>query len=437
VQLGDVLHFRGIPYAEAARFEPPRSVPPWEGVRDAAQHGPVCPQLLSPITPVMGLPSAAAQSEACLTLSVCAPVGRSQPRAVMVWFHGGAYVVGASSYEWYRPDALVSEGDVIVVNVNYRLGLFGYLCKAGVSPGNLGVLDQLAALRWVQTNIAAFGGDASRVTLFGESAGGHSIAALMAAPDARGLFRRAIAQSPHLGLGFTSLERAERVASALTLALDGVDLRTAEPPELLQAQRRMQLQMLGRLGVNSAPPFGPIAGVAPLPAATDPCRALLHNEVDLIIGSTTEEMRAYFDLNPRVGLLRKLPVVGPQAYATLVRAVTGRVFARPAQRFADAQAEAGRAQVYLYRFEWTPEKPRFGACHTLDLPFTFGAEAWRDAPMLGDTPQPELEKLGRELRAAWTQFARTGDPNLPGTPPWQRHHRGAAPARRFFNDPQP
>jgi para-nitrobenzyl esterase len=357
----------------------------------------------------------------------------------MVWFHGGAYVVGASSHDWYRPDALVREGDVVVVSANYRLGLFGYLYSPGLSPGNLGLLDQLAALRWVQDNIAAFGGDPRCVTVFGESAGGHSIAALLACPEAKGLFRRGILQSPHLGVGFVSLTRAQRVATTLTRVLQGLDLKTSPARDLLDAQRRMQLALLGPGGFNSVPPFGPVAGVAPLPALaqTDPCRAILHRDVDLIIGCTREEMRAYFDLNPRITALRDLPWLGMRAYSSFVRSVTDRVFTRPVQRFADTHAATGQAKVYLYRFEWTPERAPHGCCHTIDLPFTFGGEGWRNSPMLGGTAPERIDALGRELRAAWTSFARSGDPNTKGTPHWARHTPGASPARRFFSDAQP
>ena len=153
-------------------------------------------------------------------------------------------------YEWYRPDALVDEGDVVVVNVNYRIGVFGYLRMPGVSPGNLGLLDQIAALRWVRDNIAAFGGDADQVTLFGESAGAHSIVALMSTPDARGLFRRAIAQSPHIGLGFTKQAQAERVARTFARLLGDVDPRTASVAQLLSAQDALQAKIAGPRGLQ-------------------------------------------------------------------------------------------------------------------------------------------------------------------------------------------
>lgn len=436
VRVGEVVHYRNVPYAEAVRFGTPKPIAPWAGTRDASRHGPVCPQMLSPITPVIGRPSEAEQSEACLTLSVSVPATAGAARPVMVWLHGGAYLVGASSYDWYRTDALVREGDAVVVSVNYRLGVFGYLHLPDVSPPNLGLLDQLAALQWVQRNIAAFGGDPTCVTVFGESAGAHSVIALMACPEARGLFKRAIAQSPHLGVGFTSPQRARRVADTLRACLDGRDLRDASSAELLAAQKRMQVKLAGPGGFNTVPPFGPIAGLAPLTLArgTDPCSAELHDDVDLLIGNTRDEMRAYWDINPRIKRLERVPRVGPRAYAALVRALTERVFERPVRRLADLRAKLATTRVYLYRFEWQPADAPFGSCHTIDLPFTFGSDAWASAPMLGRTPWTEVDRLGRELRSAWTQFARTGDPNLGGTPPWRPHQPGAAAARRFFSD---
>jgi para-nitrobenzyl esterase len=428
------VHFRNIPYAQAPRFGLPEPPPPWRGTRDATRHGPVCPQEPSPITPVMGEPSPAVQDEACLSLSVTVPARPGAARPVMLWLHGGAYAVGGASYEWYRPDALVREGDVIVVAPNYRLGVFGYLRAPGVTPGNLGLLDQIAALRWVRDNIAAFGGDPERITLFGPSAGAHSIVALMSAPETRGLFHRAIAQSPHLGVGFTSEARALRVAEVVQRCLKHGDLRTATSQELLIAQARMQRKLAGPGGFNSVPPFGPIAGVAPLPkpAQTDACSAVLHREVDLMIGTARDEMRTFFDLNPRLVALSRLPGIGPRAYAGLVRGVTQRVFGQPAQRLADEQARAGKANVYLYVFDWSPLTGAFGACHTIDLPFTFGGDAWRGAPMLGNTAWEEIDRLGRALRRAWTQFAHSGDPSRPETPTWPRHTPGAKPGRHWF-----
>jgi para-nitrobenzyl esterase len=137
-----LAYFHGIPYATAARFAEPGEPERWSGIRDAMRHGPICPQPGSPLELVMGPTEPAEKDENCLTLSVVTPAVDAGLRPVMVWLHGGAYVVGAGSLEWYRPDALVREGDVVVVNLNYRIGLFGYLRMEGVTPGNLGLLDR-------------------------------------------------------------------------------------------------------------------------------------------------------------------------------------------------------------------------------------------------------------------------------------------------------
>jgi para-nitrobenzyl esterase len=434
VRIGDVLHYRGIPYAEARRFGAPEPASGWAGVRDASRHGPICPQPPSPLVLVMGEVPGVPEDEACLTLSVATPVVDSdRPRPVMVWLHGGAYVVGAGSYEWYRPDWLVTEGDVVVVNVNYRLGVFGYLRLEGVSPGNLGVLDQIAALQWIAKNIAAFGGDPAQVTVFGESAGGHSVAALMSTPDTRGLFRRAILQSAHLGLGFVSTARAERAGRAVRASLGGADPRSAPAEQLLSAQEAAIVKFRGPGGLNTAPLFGPIAGVAPLPESgqTDIAKAIVHDSTDLLIGTTRDEMRAFFDTNPNIVRWRRFPILGDRGVEAAAAAVTRQVFAKPARKLADLQAHNGAA-VYRYLFEWTPEREAFGACHTIELPFVFGnGAAWRDSPMLAGAAWEHVDVLGRQVRRAWTRFARCGDPNGAEDPAWPRHTVGAEVGRKF------
>jgi para-nitrobenzyl esterase len=435
LRIGALLHFRGIRYASAPRFaEPAALAERWQGERDATRHGPICPQLPLPRGMVMGDPSPAEQGEDCLSLSVVTPAADAARRPVMVWLHGGAYVVGAGSYEWYRPDALVGEGDVVAVNVNYRLGVFGYLRMQGVCPGNLGLLDQLAALRWVRRNIAAFGGDPDNVTVFGQSAGGHSIVALMSIAESRGLFRRAIVQSAQLGLGFTTIKAAERVGRVMARSLHGLDPRDAVVEQLLSAQGAALIELAGPGGLNSAPPFGPIVGVPPLALrpARDVAGGIAHRQADLIIGSTREEMRAYFDVNPLLVRLRALPGAGAIVLRALTAGVTKAVFGEPARRLADAHARGGAASVYLYAFDWAPRTGGYGACHTIELPFVFGdAAAWRASPMLAGTPAADLEALGRAMRRAWTRFARHGDPNTSGEPEWPAHRPSAAPGRHF------
>ena len=177
--------FRGVPYAAAPvgelRFSPPQPVPAWQGVRDATQDGPIAPQGRSRLAHVMG-DFERPQSEDCLTLNIWTPAADSAKRPVLVWIHGGAFASGAGSLPWYSGERFAANGDVVVVSINYRLGALGFLCLPGVSDGNLGLLDQVAALRFVRDNIAAFGGDPDNVTVVGQSAGAASIAILMTMP---------------------------------------------------------------------------------------------------------------------------------------------------------------------------------------------------------------------------------------------------------------
>lgn len=431
----DVLHFRGIPYARAARFQAPLPAAAWSGVREAGQHGPACPQPKSPFDAILGRAMAqtaqTAQDEHCLTLSVSTPRTVQSQRPVMVWIHGGAYVWGAGSSAGYHGGVLVAEGDVVLVSINYRLGAFGYLQAPGVTEGNLGVLDQLAALHWVQRNIAAFGGDPTRVTVFGESAGGHSILALMSTPLSLGLFQRAIVQSAQIGLGFTRPSAAQRVARALVRALPSQSPLTASTEELLTAQQAAMLAFEGKLRLNSAPAFGPVAGVAPLAAAADiiTTPSQTRPDVALLIGANRDEARFFTAVHPVWSRLRRVPWLG-SLVELIGAAFTRQIFVRPAYALASAHAAAG-ADVYTYRFVWTPRAPAFGICHALELPFVFGAPVWHDAPMLGGSPWEDVERLGREMRAAWTSFAHHGDPTVSSGTAWPKHQPGASAGRSF------
>jgi len=438
-----VLRFRGIPYAQAARFEAAAPAPAWSGVREAAMPGPICPQPSSPLDDVMGRPSAAEQAEDCLTLGITAPAALTAPLPVMVWLHGGAYLVGAGSYDWYDGAALALEGDVIVVQVNYRLGVFGYLHWPGVSPPNLGVGDQIAALRWITRNIAAFGGDPQRITLFGQSAGGHAIAALMSTSAARGLFQRAIIQSAHLGVGFMKPARAARLAGLLRQALAGDDPRSCSVERLLSAQERARAQLAGPGQLDSTPAFGPIAGLTPFAAASSLVRAPSERspEVDLLIGTVHDELRSLFEINPLWRRLRLAHPAGARLFAWLAALIGAPIFQRAARQLADNHVRAG-ASVYTYELHWCPPGSALGACHVIDLPFVFGGRAaWEAAPMLGGLWE-EVDAVGRDMRRAWTRFAHFGHPDAQAASPskravprasrtWPKHRLGAATGRDF------
>lgn len=424
-----VVEFLGIRYATAERFASPQPAAGWTGIRDAVEHGPASPQLPARVAAVTG-PSGdddARQDEDCLRVDVRAPAAAltdGEPRPVLVWVHGGAYVIGSAATRWYDTARLVVEGDVVTVNVGYRLGVLGWLRAPGVSEGNLGLRDVVAALRWVRDEIGAFGGDAGRVTAMGQSAGAHALACLMTVPSAGALFRRAILQSGQLGLGRSSAERADRVGGHVVEALDGADPATADVPTLLRAQRRAMVRAAGPGGLDSSPAFAPVDGVAPLaPGASwgDAARS----GHDLIVGSTADEATTFVRVSPALWWMRRVPVLG-RLVGLGAASVTRRVFEAPARRLADDAARAG-SRVHHYRVDWAAPASALGACHCIELPFLFGTrEAWRDAPMLaGADWDTDIAPLDARMRAAWLAFVRDGDPG------WPRHVAGHGPGARF------
>lgn len=398
---GNLLSFRGVPYARAARFEPPRAMPAWAGVRDATKRGPIPPQNPSRLAFITGpQPDQFRQSEDCLVVSVHTPSHEGR-RPVMVWFHGGAYLSGGGELPCYDGDKLAIEGDAVVVSVTYRLGVFGYLWSEHKEQLNLGLQDQLAALEWVKTNIERFGGDPEAITAFGQSAGGHSIAAIMGVNRSSQLFNRAIIQSAPLGLKLTEPE-AIRFAEVFNRILGSDPLR-ASVGELLVAQEAA-IAEVGSLSSGLAPIVAPGSDSFAGP------------KLDALIGWTKDDAGPFVALRGQKVDLRE----GPEP---LVDKMTARVFGDPAKAFASASPEIARA--YIYRIDWRPLGSPYGAAHCVDLPLLLGDEAaWRDAPMLGEQSWSDVEQLGRRIRAAWIAFARSGDPTTVGGWTWLAYGDG-------------
>ncbi|RJQ69917.1 carboxylesterase/lipase family protein [Pseudonocardiaceae bacterium YIM PH 21723] len=411
-----VLTFRGVRYATAERFGTPRPVEPWTGVRDAVTDGPIAPQLPSRLEPVMGAPEPHEQGEDCLSLTITTPDADDRARPVLVFLHGGAWVSGAGSWNWYAPHRLTRTGDIVAVTVNYRLGALGYLNAPGISEGNLGLLDQLAALRWVRENIAAFGGDPERITIAGQSAGAHSVYCLLGLPEAAGLFRRAIVQSVPAGMGLGSPEET-RTGSARFLGELGEDPRTAPIDRILAAQQRTMVATAGRFGLHALPPFHP-GGLLTEQVwqATMTRRA---PELDVLIGTTAEETAAFYRRNP---VLSRVPL--------LERISGAMLFGRPSSALAGRLTKAG-ARVWRYRFDYAAPESEFGATHCIELPFLFGDQrAWAGSPMLAGATERELEELRRPVQAAWLGFISQGDPGWDRvrTRCWGSSRPGHAPA---------
>ncbi|GAB2533827.1 carboxylesterase/lipase family protein [Nocardia heshunensis] len=436
--------FRAIPYAAAPtgtrRFASPTRHPGWSSVRDGTRSGPTAPQPARDFGKLDMIPYFGpgwVRGAEYLTVDVRTPAADSGKRPVMVFVHGGGFVTGSTRAALYDGSAFARDG-VVLVTVNYRLGIPGFLDLEGV-PANRGLLDVLAALGWVRDTIAAFGGNPENVTIFGQSAGATLVGALLAAPEAQGLFRRAIIQSGN-GIGAFTPEQARWVTAAAAAAL-GVE-PTVEAFAAIPDERFLAiLPALSGLDLRTPTATDPLVGLSPfsLVLPVQPADDLAHgpaSEVALLIGTNTEEGRLYVvpagtlestteaDLlavadrvyaepETALGALRvQQPdaVPGELRSAVLSAALFGAGSARMVQ--AHARISGGRTHVYSFGFRSTALAGRLGAAHTVELPFVF--DAIDDPRLRGDTgllgPGDVPVGLATQMHSAWVAFAKTGDP---------------------------
>jgi len=447
-----VAAFRGIPFAQPPvgdlRFAAPRPAGPWEGVRDAGAFGPAPPQSAYAITPVPAPPPGADPGD-WLTVNVFTPDPGPAGLPVMVWIYGGAYRAGASSLPGYDGTPLARHG-VVLVTFNHRIGVEGYAYLPG-TPANRGLLDQVAALRWVRENIAAFGGDPDRVTVFGESAGAGAIAALLVMPAAAGLFRRAIAQSvpgtffsPALAADITAA-----IAAQAGLPATAEAFRTVDPARLTAAADAVRPgDHIGRWGpvAYTPTPFSPVIDGEVLPAAPWPSVATgAARDIDLITGHTRDEYRLFmhvYGLHGKVtaeladaalGALAPSPSAYRTAYPdadpeTLFELVhSDWLFRMPTLHLAQAHAAAG-GRTFLYEVRYPASVNNLGACHAIDVPLVFGNFPFPGETLFGPEPPPAAFALSRLMREQWAAFAAAGDPGWPAYAPGRR-------LTRIFDDP--
>ena len=458
----DVVRFKGIPFARPPvgdlRFRAPEPPSSWQGIREAKQFGSSAPQV-GPVNRIIRSIIGAAgskQSQDCLYLNVWTPACDRRRRPVMVWIHGGAFILGSGSTRIYDGGRLAHLGDTVVVTINYRLGALGFLnwksvAGSGESPeANLGVRDQIAALDWVRQNIEAFGGDPENVTVFGESAGAMSTATLLGVPAARGLFHKAILQSG-AAHNVSRERKSSRAAGffAEALKLDTLSLEALQKLPVTDIMRA-QSEVSVRIGLDDGMmawqpsvdddliPEQPLAAIERGDAAAIP----------VLIGTNRDEFKLFtFTNRDRLDnkkLVERIdrvaerceyggedlpaqlmktygPSVGtrdPGANERWVEMQNDRIFHYPATRLADLQSEH-QPNTYSYLFDWRPPLigGSIGACHAIELPFVFGGvrSTLLRAGLVADRAAGPLCTY---IQAAWLSFARTGEPSPEDASEW-------------------
>lgn len=441
--------FKGIPYAapplNADRWRAPQPAGHWRGVRDATRFGHSCWQAVSPkgFGPWSHEYVVAGDiSEDCLFLNVWAPASRRGTRPVLVWIHGGGFNSGSGAIPIYDGAALAARG-AVVVTINYRVGVFGFLAhpeltrEAGDAPTNFGLLDMVAALRWVKSNIAAFGGDPRRVTIAGQSAGAMAVHALVAAPAAKGLFARAIGESglPRPLSSLTTAE-AQGVAFAHTIGAAGLAALRRLPPATLQPAT----------GANAVR-FVPVADGRLLP--TGPWRPV--SDVPTLVGITADEGSASDDyrmedpakiealLRSSYGALAEraaalYPVVTPGERSTAGAQIRRDAGLGALDAWATTRSEQAHRSVFAYLFthvEPGTHASRWRAFHSSEIPYVFGTLAASPERNFTDDDR----RLSERMAAMWLAFMRSGDPNAPGLPAWPALNASDPTILRIDNHP--
>lgn len=403
---GSVFRAQGIKYAEAKRWETPRLLERWEGTLDGTRPASACPQLPARLSFVTGdILKGHLMSEHCLHLSICAPnsaLGSKSKLPVMVFLHGGAYVSGAGDLDCYNPQELANAGIVSVV-VTYRLGIFGFAPVQDVAPANLGLMDQITSLKWVQNNIPFLGGDPERVTVVGQSVGAYSIYCMMASDCAGNLFQRAILHSACFGWPTIPSDKSEHLTRFAALLLAG-KYHTASQEEILEAQG--QLMKEGRrIGV----PFAcwPRFGEDPLPdiSQVDQKLRLAAPKCPILIGWVWDEGAAFVPMLPSYPSWSRLPLIGSLLKNVMVWWSSGQEFIWPSQRFHQKHLQNGGTSS-TFSLQWRPRGSTLGAVHCIDMPFILGSwAAWKDAPMVqGHGAQEVVERVGQQMRGLWAAF---------------------------------
>jgi para-nitrobenzyl esterase len=468
---GTVSVFKGIPYGApaggAARFLPPRPPARWAEVLVADHFGDRCVQ--NPFPEALGGSDAhIASSENCLVLNVWTPGPDRKRRPVMVWFHGGGFVIGHGGQQRYDGTNLATHEDVVVVTINHRLGVFGFLYLEELNPrfsgaSAAGHLDCIAALQWVRDNIAAFGGDPNNVTVFGQSGGAAKISTMMAMPAAKGLFHRAIVQS---GSWLKAIDRETASTNALKILRE----LKIDPGDLEALQQLPAERLLAAANATVGPgltAFGPVVDGQHLPRHPwSPDAPALFADIPMLIGTNTHETTLFSflagganapefalrepDLAPRLAALLKLapdkavqlagyyreahPGASPSDIFFRATSDGGLRLAAWAQAERKAAQHGGNAYVYLFAWRSPALDGKLRAAHSAEVPFVFGNP---DGNALNGTgADSSRAAMASVMSRTWAAFARTGDPNHPGLPRWKPYEAHERATMIFDSEPQ-
>ncbi len=455
-----IYTYKGIPYAYADRFMAPGKPKPWNGVRSSTTYGPVCPtDIVTSVNDEGEFPfnhNLGYMNEHCQTVNVWTQkINDGKKRPVMVWFHGGGFTAGSSiELPSYEGESLARKGDVVVVSVNHRLNILGFLDLSAYgdkykSSANAGLIDLVAALQWVHANIAQFGGDPNNVTIFGQSGGGGKVSCLMAAPSAKGLFQKAIVQSGSYVNSFTEKSASQRIAAALLEELNlkpsQVDSLQKIPYEVLYAAGKKAIRKAGDqlkaegksttgLGWNAV-----LDGSFLTEQPTSSAAMVLAKDIPLLVGSTKNEFAPFMPgsndktMEQVTEELQKKYGDKTVDYKKAVEAAyPGTVnapdyvnidlnFRQLAIKQANQKSSfSGSAPVYMYVFAWQSpvNDGRYKAMHCMELPFVFN-NIERCQEMTGGGK--DAIKLAEEMSSAWINFAKSGDPNVAGMPKWPKY----------------
>jgi para-nitrobenzyl esterase len=450
VKEGSIYVWRGIPYARppvgSLRFKAPEPPEPWDGVFDATRFGAV------PYQPHKSVKAHLADApyrlgEDCLNLNIWSPAPDGRRRPVMVWIYGGSFTSGTGNSPSYDGSSFAELGDVVFVNINYRLGLFGFLYLGEIggpeyaTSGNNGLLDQIAALRWVRDNIEAFGGDPDQVTIFGESAGAGSVATLMGMPEARPLFHRAILQSG----SHRHMIWPDRAADNARKAFRQLGIAESEWRRILEIEPEKLVEVTANAATEGMTYLPVVDGISIPKHPFDAYKDGETRHIPTLIGTTLDEMRLMYVYDPdwanfpddeaavrwfdrRFGTFPEevkrfyihMDMPGEPFVHKLVAMLGYRNFTWPAIELAEQQVLAG-APVWMFRFDWRGNGMNglLGACHALEIPFVFNKlDAPRARTLRGNRTDGNL---ANRMHRAWIAFARNGDPNTPEIPAWPKY----------------